>query len=114
MVDKPLLWLGSALDDLREFPARVRRLAGYQLGLVQHGLPPDDWKPLTTVGSGVLEIRIHTHQEHRVLYLARFPEAVYVLHAFEKRQQRTSRDDLDIARKRLSELIARRGRREDH
>ncbi len=114
MADKPLLWLGSALDDLREFPARAQRLAGYQLGLVQRRLLPSDWKPLKGLGLGVHEIRIHTGQEHRVVYVARFPEAVYVLHAFEKRRQRTSRLDLELVRTRLAALIARRQRDEEH
>ena len=104
-------WLGSSLDDLRAFPDDARRAAGYQLGRVQHGLVPTDWKPMTTVGPGVIEIRVHTRVEHRVFYVAKFEEAVYVLHAFEKRTRRTPQSEIELAQKRFAELIRRRARR---
>lgn len=72
---------------------------------MQSGLMPSDWKPMKTIGPGVTQIRIHTGVEHRILYLARFAEAVYVLHAFEKRVRQTGRADLDLARRRLAQLI---------
>jgi phage-related protein len=75
---------------------------------VQQGLTPSDWKPLPSVGPGVMEIRIHTGTEHRVFYVSKFAEAVYVLHAFEKKTQKTPRRDLDLARARLSELVRAR------
>jgi hypothetical protein len=56
MADKALVWLGSSLKDLQDFPALGRRLAGFQLRRVQQGLDPDDWKPMKTVGPGVREI----------------------------------------------------------
>jgi phage-related protein len=108
MAEKLLLWLGSSLDDIRSFPEDARRLAGYQLRRIQQGLNPNDWKPITLVGQGVREIRIHTELEHRILYFAKFAEGVYVLHAFEKRTQRVPQHDLDLARKRFSELLAKR------
>ena len=75
---------------------------------------PTDWKPMSTVGTGVLEIRIRGQREHRVLYVARFAEAVYVLHAFEKKSQKTRKVDLDLTRRRLKELeTLRSGRMED-
>lgn len=104
MVPKSLVWIGSALDLLRAFPPEARRLAGYQLRRVQSGLMPSDWKPMPSVGPGVYEIRIHTEREHRVFYVARFAEAVYVLHACEKRTRRTRRADMELARVRLAEL----------
>jgi phage-related protein len=85
MPDKALIWLGSSRGDLRAFPALARRLAGFQLRRVQHGLDPDDWKPLQTVGPGVRELRIHIAGTHRMFYVATRPEAIYVLHAFEKK-----------------------------
>lgn len=88
MPDKPLVWLGSARRDIRAFPGDARRRGGFQLRRVQHGLDPEDWKPMTSVGLGVREIRIQTELAHRVFYLATFDEAVYVLHAFEKRSRR--------------------------
>src|SRR5690606_34393950 len=105
MAEKALQFLGSALDDLRAFPDGARREAGHQLHGIQHGLEPADSKPMTSVGPGVLEIRIHTTVEHRVLYVAKFAEAVYVLHAFEKRTQQTRKADLDLARHRYQELL---------
>ncbi len=86
----------------------VRREGGYQLRRVQQGEMPADFKALGTVGRGMYEIRIHTQGEHRIVYIAKFAEAVYVLHAFEKRTRGTRRVDLDLARKRLAEVL--RGR----
>lgn len=108
MTGRALAWVGSSRDDLRSFPEEARRRAGYQLRLVQEGLEPSDWKPMPSVGVGVREIRIHTGLEHRVLYVASFAEAVYVLHAFEKRSRRTSRADLTLARWRYRQLLSRR------
>ena len=101
-------WLGSSLEDLLAFPEDARRDAGYQLGRVQQGLLPVDWKPMTTVGPGVIEIRIHTRVEHRVFYVAKFDKAVYVLHAFEKRTRQTPQPEIALAQKRLADLIRRR------
>ena len=114
MSGKNLFWIGSSLDDVREFPDDARREAGHQLHLVQLGLDADDWKPLPSVGAGVREIRIHTGVEYRVFYIAKFSEAVYVLHAFEKKSQRTAQSDIDLGRRRLRDLLAvRRARAAD-
>ena len=104
MPDKPLMWLGSSRRDLRAFPALARRLAGFQLRRVQQGLEPDDWKPMQTVGPGVREIRIHIAGAHRVFYVAKQAEAIYVLHAFEKKTRKTSSQDLEIGRHRFRAL----------
>ena len=104
MPDKPLIWLGSSRRDLRVFPALARRLAGFQLRRVQHGLDPDDWKPMQAVGPGVREIRIHVAGAHRVFYLATRAEAIYVLHAFERKTQKTNSRDLEIGRDRFRAL----------
>ena len=85
---KPLQWVGSAHDDLVAFPDAARNDAGYQLFQVQRGDDPDDFKPMKGIGRGVYEIRIHTQTEHRVFYVAKFAEAVYVLHAFENARER--------------------------
>jgi phage-related protein len=89
MAEKPLLFVGGSRDDLRRFPADARRRAGFELDQVQNGELPSNWKPMTEVGAGVIEIRIHTETEHRVFYVAKFQEAIYVLHAFEKKSQKT-------------------------
>ena len=106
-----MVWLGASLDDLRAFPTDARREAGHQLGRVQQGLLPTDWKPMTQVGTGVIEIRIHTRVEHRVFYIAKFEEAVYVIHAFEKRTRQTPQRDITLAQSRLAELIRRRAQK---
>ena len=107
-VDKPLIWLGASRAALKEFPDDARQIAGFQLRRVQQGLEPNDWKPMTTGGGGVKDIRIHTGLEHRVLYLATFAEGVYVLHAFEKRTQKTPKRDVELARERFRALITKR------
>lgn len=111
MVEKPLIWLGNSRDEIRAFPEDARRIAGFQLWRVQRGLEPNDWRPMPSVGPGVQEIRIHTGLEHRVLYVAKFAEAIYILHVFEKRSRRTPKADLDLAKHRLRLLIIERRRR---
>jgi len=101
---KSLEFVGSSLDDLRAFPAEARRAAGFELGFVQRGLDPSDWKPMSEVGAGVREIRIHVLGEWRVLYLAKLVEAVYVLHAFQKKTQKTRKEDIELARKRYRQI----------
>jgi phage-related protein len=105
VAEKPVIWLGTARDDLRGFPTDARQVAGFQLWRVQRGLEPNDWKPMPAVGLGVREVRVHTGLEHRVLYVAKLDEAVYVLHAFRKRSQQTPKRDVDLARQRLRELL---------
>jgi phage-related protein len=94
---KRLVFVGSSLEDLKEFPTEARRAAGFELGSAQRGLDPSDWKPM---GAGVREIRIHVLGEWRVLYVAKFAEAIYVLHAFQKKTQKTKREDIELARTR--------------
>src|SRR5215470_13802303 len=105
---KPLFWAGSALQDLRAFPEDARRLAGHELHLVQQGLEPADWKPMGGVGPGVHELRIRTSVEHRIFYVAKFAEGVYVLHAFQKKRQQTGQQDLQLARERYREVLRQR------
>ena len=105
MAEKPLFWLGSARRDLRAFPDDARQEAGYQLSRVQHGEEPVDWKPLPSVGPGVTELRIRTAVAHRVIYVAKFPEGIYVLHAFEKRARKIGSVDLAVVKKRWNDLL---------
>lgn len=104
---KPLEFVGSSLDDLRAFPVEARRVAGFELGFVQRGLNPSDWKPMSEVGAGVREIRIRILGEWRVLYVAKLAEAVYVLHAFQKKTQKTRKEDIELARKRYRQIGGR-------
>ena len=93
MIDpKPVEFRGSALDDLRAFPVLARREAGHQLDQLQHGMMPDDWKPMPSVGQGVQEIRIRdVAGVFRVIYLAKLADAIYVLHCFQKKHRRPAR-----------------------
>ncbi|MDX8439500.1 type II toxin-antitoxin system RelE/ParE family toxin [Mesorhizobium australafricanum] len=107
---KMLKFQGSALSDLRAFPHSARREAGYQLDKVQNEELPTDWKPVTTVGKGVLEIRIRDETgAFRVIYTAKFADAIYVLHCFQKKTHKTSKTDLDLAAKRYGNLIKELG-----
>jgi len=102
---KLLHFLGDSLKCLREFPDEARQDAGYQLDKVQHGELPDDFKPMPSIGKGVEEIRIWDDSgTYRVIYSARLIDAVYVLHAFQKKSQATAKRDIEIARKRYTDL----------
>ena len=104
MKEKDLLWRGSSYKDLLSFPDEPRRDAGYQLGFVQLGFEPSDWKPMNSIGQGVKEIRIHVEGEFRVIYIAKYEEAIYILHAFQKKTQKTPKRDIDITKTRFREL----------
>ena len=96
--------MGSAKEDLSAFPKPARIRAGHELFMVQVGRDPDDWKPMSTVGPGVCEIRVRDQAgAFRVIYVARFEHAVYVLHAFQKKSRKTSRADMELARQRYRE-----------
>ena len=97
-----VIFLGDSLRRLREFPDDARRDAGYQIDKVQHGEQPDDFKAMPGIGKGVEEIRIWDDAgTYRVIYTARRPEGVYVLHAFRKTTQRTPQVDIDLAKERF-------------
>lgn len=101
---KSVRFIGSAKDDLTAFPKSARTRAGHELFMVQVGRDPDDWKPMSTVGPGACEIRVRDEAgAFRVIYVARFRDAVYVLHAFQKKSRKTSRIDLELARRRYGE-----------
>ena len=104
MVVKIIKFVGSSQDDIRNFPAEARRDAGFQLHFVQAGQKPSDWKPLKVVGAGAIEIRIHREGEWRIVYVAKFERAIYVLHAFEKKTQRTRQSDIELAKSRYKEV----------
>jgi phage-related protein len=111
MVSKPLHWLGDSRRRICDFPEQARQRAGFELWEIQLGNEPSDWKPMAPVGPGVKEIRVHSEGEFRVLYVAKFEEAVYVLHAFQKRSLRTPRPDIEIACARYRALLQQRRKR---
>ena len=102
---KRLVWLGDSLERLRGFPAQARREAGYQLERVQAGGMPIDWKPLPSVGLGVNELRVRIGGAYRVIFIAKFAEAIYVLHAFQKKTRKTAVADIALARTRFGLLV---------
>ena len=102
---KTAIFLGSSKGDLGNFPAQARSDAGYELFMVQNGNEPSDWKPMTGIGAGVCEIRVRDSAgAFRVIYVANIGDAVYVLHAFHKKTQKTAKRDLDLAVKRYKEI----------
>jgi phage-related protein len=109
---KEIEWIGPARRELRDFPLLARRQAGADLNLVQDGLEPGDWKPMEGIGPGAREIRVRTFDggtlQHRVIYVAKFSEAVYVLHAFEKKTAQTPPHHIEVAAVRYRQMLAKR------
>ncbi|EBL7064850.1 type II toxin-antitoxin system RelE/ParE family toxin [Salmonella enterica] len=104
--EKEIRWVGSSLEDLLAFLITVRKAVGYQLHKIQYGIEPDDWKPFSEIGAGVNEIRIRDNNGiYRVMYVAKFEEALYVLHSFQKQTQQTSQYDKNIARTRYNRVM---------
>lgn len=112
--DKDITWVGSSREDLRAFPTDAKQIAGYQLERVQHGLMPDLSKPMPIVGSGVHEIIIDTGDAFRVFFVAKFEEAVYVLHAFQKTTRKTAPKDIDRGKRMYADVVASRRKQKGH
>ena len=108
---KVVVWLGDSLRQVREFPPGARHDIGVQLGLVQAGEEPSSWKPMPSVGLGVSEIRVQAGGAFRMIYIAKFAEAIYVLHAFQKKSRKTPRTEIELARLRFRSLIQDRRNR---
>ena len=108
---KPAVFLGDSLRRLRAFPESIRWELGHQLERVQQGREPRDCKPMTSVGHGVREIRVRDDfGAFRLIYVASFADAVYVLHTFQKTSQRTSSKDILLAEARFRTLKRSLGR----
>lgn len=101
---KKLKFFGTSEDDLADFPLDAKRAAGFELWQVQLGAMPSNFKPLPGVGAGAYELRLHVLGEWRVIYVAKFADAVYVLHAFQKKTQKTRQEDIDLAARRYKLL----------
>ncbi len=106
MAAKPLIWIQSSKNDLKEFPKKVQRACGYALWQVQLGERPKEAKVLHGFkGAGVLEIiKDWDGETYRVVYTVRFAEVVYALHAFQKKSKRgikTPPKEIELVRKRL-------------
>ena len=106
MSTKPLIFRNSTYKDLLSLPAEVVHDAGFQLSKVQDGDEPDDWKPMPSVGQGVMELRLwQSGGTYRVIYIAKFAEAVFVLHCFQKKTEKTGTHDIELAAQRYKELV---------
>ncbi len=106
---KPLVWVGSSKRSLLTTArAQVLHAAGRELERVQRGGDPIDWKPMTSIGRGAREIRVHVQGELRVFYVAAFPEAIYVLHVFDKKTQKTPAHDLTLGKERYRSMMEER------
>ncbi|OGT76242.1 MAG: hypothetical protein A2W76_04750 [Gammaproteobacteria bacterium RIFCSPLOWO2_12_47_11] len=105
---KTIYWVDSSKEEIRSFPEEVRRKAGHELNRVQRGMEPVDWKPMPSIGTGVSEIRIHDGSGYRIIYIAKYAEAIYVLHAFLKQSATTAKRDIGIAKTRLKAIIQSR------
>ena len=107
--EKPIDWRGSSYKDLLKFPEDARKEAGFQLSQVQQGLDPDHWKAFDDIGTGAREIIVDASQGwFRVMCVSKFEEAVYVLHCFQKKTNKTSANDKEIAEVRYREVIKER------
>ena len=105
---RPAHFVGTAREDLASFPETARRRAGYELFMVQVGREPADFKPLPRVGPGAYEIRVRDEVgAFRVIYVAKFEDALYVLHAFQKRTRKTSQADIELAAARYKSIGAK-------
>ena len=105
---KDVIWQNDSLNELKKLPDQVLADMGTELMRVQYGENPIDWKPMTSIGKGVKEIRVHYRGEYRMMYVANFEEAVYVLSVFHKKTQRTPKAEIDKAKGRLREVIRSR------
>ena len=101
---KPIVFLGRSLEALREFPASVKRVSGYELDKVQRGQDPTDWKAMPSIGPGSREIRIRVQGTWRIVDVANRGDVLYVLHAFQKKTHRTAKQDVASIKSALKEL----------
>lgn len=105
MLVKKITWLGNTHETVKGYSGIVKGEIGYNLDKVQRGLDPLDWKPMSSVGHGVKEIRIHENNEYRILYVAKFEESIYVLHAFVKKSEATLKREIAQAKRRYAEML---------
>lgn len=105
---KKVAWVGNSLEEMHDLPKAIRKAVGFQIHLLQEGVEPDDFKPMPSVGSGVYEIRVrneHGQNTGRCFYVVKFKESVFILHAFEKKQQKTPKANLEKGQERYKELL---------
>ena len=101
---KDVKWLGDSLEVLKSYPKKVRQKLGWNIDMVQLGKMPIDAKSMSTVGKSVWELRAMHRGQFRLFYLVKKADAIYVLHVFKKKTQKTSAKDLRLAKQRLNEI----------
>lgn len=102
---KTIYWCGTSYKDLKALPKDAQRVMGRQLDKVQRNLDPSDWKPMSSIGPGVREIRVHLDNEYRTIYTLKHKDSIYVLHVFTKKTQKTSKKDIDLAKERFRQYV---------
>ncbi|WP_058973408.1 type II toxin-antitoxin system RelE/ParE family toxin [Type-D symbiont of Plautia stali] len=111
MDEKDVDWRGTSLDDIKKFPTEVKKDLGFELHKIQNGHNPTHFKAVNRWGAGVIEIKIKGDDgEYRVVYVAKFAEAVYVLHAFQKKTQQTSPKDVSTIVERYKAVVEERSK----
>ena len=101
---KQVVFEGNSLKTIKEFPAIARQRIGFEIDRTQRGMEPLNWKPMPTISTGVREIRIQVGLQYRIIYIAKFDDKVHVLHAFQKKTQKTPRADIALAKKRMMDV----------
>jgi len=103
-----IFWPQNLTDEIKnDWPVEMRKEGGFQLGRVQQGLEPNNYRPMPTIGAGVKEIKLQDEgkNQYRLIYIAKFEEAIYVFHVITKKTtESTSKHDIELAKKRLGEI----------
>lgn len=103
-----IAWEGDSREVLKSFPEDIRQNFGFELWELQLGERPSDYRPLTSIGPGVFELRDQDERAwYRVVYLSRINDVIYVLHCFEKKSREMPRKDFEKAKQRLKAVKAR-------
>lgn len=101
---KEVIWIGTTQRRLCRFEEPAKRSLAKQIWRLQNGEKPEDWRPMSTIGIGANEIRIHYPGAYRVIYVASYPEGIYLIHAFQKKTKKTPSLEIDLARKNYSRM----------
>jgi phage-related protein len=106
--DAVVAWEGDSKKVISSFPDAAKYNLGFELRLLQQGQQPTDYRPMTSIGPGVFELRDQDERTwYRVIYLARVRGVIHVLHCFEKRSRETPLKEINTARQRLKAVRAR-------
>lgn len=105
---KPVRFWGNSEKALERFPERAQDVLAREIARLSRGEDPLHWRPMPSIGPGAREIRVRVGRQFRAIYVTTLPEAVYILHVFEKKSQQTSGPDLELARVRFRQLLRER------